>query len=155
MKTHKPLRRRFLEKVLYATDGSGCWLWQGYIDPSGYGRFQRGRGLSPMAHRYSYEEFIGPIPDGLQLDHVKARGCVHRHCVNPEHLEPVTLKENQMRGDAFVAANAAKTHCPQGHPFTDENTATRPDRPGHRECRTCARAAKRRYKQRKRLEAAA
>lgn len=150
MKTRKPLRRRFLEKVLYATDGSGCWLWQAYIDASGYGRFNRGPGISPMAHRYAYEEFVGPIPDGLQLDHVKALGCRHRHCVNPLHLEPVTHTENVARGISFGAVNATKTHCVSGHEFTPENTITRPDRPGTRECRTCARATKAAYKRRNR-----
>jgi hypothetical protein len=107
-----------------------CWLWRGYVNNYGYGDFWIGR--NTKAHRYSYELQVGPIPAGLVLDHL----CRVRHCVNPRHLEPVTIGENVMRGKTLAAANAAKTSCMNGHPFTPENTWRRIDRPG-RVCRIC------------------
>ena len=110
---------------------SGCWLWTAATQSDGYGQFW----LSPrvqLAHRVAYELLVGPIPEGLELDHVRARGRIHRHCVNPAHLEPVTKLENQARGK-----KATKTHCKRGHEFTPENTYRRPR--GGRACRTCVR----------------
>jgi hypothetical protein len=149
VKTHKPLRQRFLEKIT-VDEQTGCWLWTGRIDPNGYARFQRGVGLSPLAHRYSYEEFVGPIPDEMELDHVRAHGCVHRHCVNHAHLEPVTRLENVVRGDSFAAVNARKTTCDNGHPFAGRNVKniTRPDGRRERVCLECKRARNRAYKRR-------
>lgn len=77
-------------------DATGCWLWQGSREANGYVR-ARMRGRRMLVHRWSYERFVGPIPDGLTIDHVKARGCAHRHCVNPAHLEAVTQAENNRR----------------------------------------------------------
>lgn len=145
MKTHRPLIERLRQKYI-VDEQTGCWLWTARIDANGYGRFQRGPGVSPLAHRAAYEMLVGPISDGLQLDHL----CRVRHCVNPAHLEPVTHAENQMRGEAFSAVNARKESCENGHPFDLLNTYYRPDRPGTRECRECSRAAKRRYKKRRR-----
>ena len=71
---------------------NGCWLWTGGIQPKGYGTF-RFRGKHYLAHRAAYEMFVGPIPDGLEIDHT----CCVRHCVNPDHLEPVTPSENVLR----------------------------------------------------------
>ena len=113
---------------------SGCWLWTGRLDPKGYGTVHV-FGKSQRAHRVVYELFVGPIPDGLELDHL----CRVRHCVNPDHLEPVDHKTNVLRGDGWGAKNARKTHCVNGHEFTDENTRLRID--GSRDCRACARAA--------------
>ncbi|MGH2798334.1 MAG: HNH endonuclease signature motif containing protein [Thermoleophilaceae bacterium] len=145
MKTYKPLHQRFLDKI--AVDpATGCWLWQARLDASGYGRFNRGPGLSPLAHRYAYEQYVGPIPTGRQLDHL----CRTRRCVNPQHLEVVTPIANVMRGESFSAVNAAKETCVNGHPFDLLNTSFRSDRPGTRECRECAREAKRAYKRRQR-----
>lgn len=81
-----------------------------------------------LAHRWSYEFHVGPIPEGLDLDHL----CRNRGCVNPDHLEPVTREENIRRAFATV------THCPSGHPYSDENTYVRPGTV-HRKCRACAR----------------
>lgn len=114
---------------------SACWLWTGSITSDGYGQFGR---PSRLAHRMSYEFFVGPIPDGCILDHVRDRGCIHRHCINPDHLESVTIAENVLRGDSRPAQNARKTHCPQGHPYDDENTWISPST-GWRGCRTCNR----------------
>lgn len=117
----------------------GCWLWTGGKNPNGYGRvFDKGAGALRQAHRLVYERLVGPIPEGLQLDHL----CRVRNCVNPEHLEPVTARENTIRGDTGPGRNARKTHCMRGHEFTPENTRIRPN--GSRMCRTC-RALRRRH----------
>lgn len=109
-----------------------CWLWTAQIDADGYGHF-RWDGKRGAAHRFAYEYFIGPIPNGLQLDHL----CRTRACVNPAHLEPVTCRENLLRGATFQSANALKTHCQQGHPFDDENTYITAN--GSRACKACRR----------------
>lgn len=83
---------RFLCKVSYPDD-TDCWLWTASKYYNGYGQFLNGNGRKICAHRFSYENFVGPIPDGLQLDHL----CAVRHCVNPQHLEPVSIKRNQER----------------------------------------------------------
>lgn len=120
-----------------------CWLWTGTINERGYGRFWDGT-RHVRAHRYAYESLVGPIPDGHELDHVRARGCTHRHCVNPAHLEPVLHQENMRRA-------SDRPTCRQGHPFTPENTITRPTQ---RLCRTCDRARKRRYIEKTRTQEA-
>lgn len=131
-----------------------CWLWTGYRDSGGYGHFGVWNGekqIDVPAHRYAYELLVGPIPPGLHIDHVVERGCRHRHCVNPAHLEPVTPGENIRRGMTGKTnhANSRKTHCPQGHPYDAENTVVWGD--GARRCRICERR-KNREKQ-KRLRA--
>lgn len=111
----------------------GCWQWTGVKMPAGYGVFGAYR-RNVMAHRFSYEEVVGPIPPGLHLDHL----CRNTSCVNPDHLEPVTPAVNVLRGVGFAALNARKTHCKSGHEFTPENTYIRPDRSG-RDCLECRR----------------
>lgn len=82
---------------------TGCWRWNLYVDRLGYGVASLGgSGRSGPAHRFIYERLVGPIPEGMDLDHVKERGCRYRDCVNPAHLEPVTHVENCRRGKQSV-----------------------------------------------------
>lgn len=126
------LRERILAKV--AVDSRGCWRWQGFLNNKGYGQV-RGQSGTQMVHVATYEEWIGPIPDGLTVDHL----CRVRDCCNPKHLEPVTHQVNLLRGDTVTARHAAKTHCPQGHPYSGVNLIIRQRAPGRtgRECRAC------------------
>lgn len=112
---------------------SGCWLWDGLVDPKGYGRAYV-NGKTHAVHRFVYEHYRGPIPPGLQIDHL----CRVRCCVNPDHLEPVTSEVNTKRGIGPTALNTVKTHCPHGHPYTPENVYSPPQN-GGRQCRICKR----------------
>jgi hypothetical protein len=112
-----------------------CWLWHGAVSIGGYGRFML-NGRAIYAHRVSYAWLGGELPSGHELDHV----CGIRRCVRPDHLEPVTHRENLLRGDTFASRNAMRTHCHAGHEYTPENT--RHSRWGRR-CRACARERQR------------
>jgi hypothetical protein len=145
---------RFLIRIEIAV--TGCWLWTGGLDESGYGLCSVGYpGRTRRAHLVSYEHVIGPIPAGLTLDHL----CRTPGCVNPTHTEPVSLVTNVMRGQGRGVLNAAKTHCAKGHPFDDENTGystisrKRGGERVHQFCRACAQVAKRNYQLRKRAVA--
>ena len=108
---------RFWAKV-EPEPNSGCFLWTGFVSPSGYGIFrERYRGKGTGAHRYAFEATRGPIPNGLNLDHL----CRVRSCVNPDHLEPVTHQENVRRGLVSTSAKArhqARAECVHGHPLS-------------------------------------
>ena len=118
---------RFWRKV----DKSGdCWQWLSGVDRSSYGRFRLGRSMR-LAHRVAYVSMVGPIPEGLVIDHL----CRNRSCVNPAHMEPVTRGENALRGETIAARNAAVTQCPAGHLYDETNTHIRPS--GARYCRPC------------------
>ena len=106
-----------------------CWLWMGSMYNNGYGKIGR-KGY--MAHRIAYELTKDVVPEDMCLDHL----CSQRNCVNPDHLEIVTLVENVMRGNSQHAINARKTHCKWGHEFTEENIYRHPQR-GSRLCRKC------------------
>lgn len=136
---------RFWSKV---EKTSGCWEWRGGRKPEGYGVFSTGGRAGGMvrAHRAAYWLLVGPIPEGLFLDHL----CRNPGCVNPAHLEPVTHAENVARGDAGQH-QARKTHCKHGHEFTPANTIWR----GHlRQCRACNNERNRRQRAKQRLATA-
>lgn len=129
------LEARFWNKVDRASD-EGCWTWMAGTYPSGYGMIYLPPDTTTGAHRISYEIHKGPIPEGLEIDHL----CSVRTCVNPMHLEAVTHRENMHRTpNSVFALEAAKTHCSNGHEFTPENTYVRPSRPNARNCRSCKR----------------
>lgn len=132
---------RFHRQIAKQAD-TGCWLWTGTDQADGYARW-RSRPGAPVKylHVWAYETFVGDIPKGMQVDHrchtedVDCPGgedCRHRRCCNPDHLELVTGSENTKRQRH---ANRLKTHCPQGHPYTPDNTVTWSD--GRRRCREC------------------
>ncbi|MGH3029279.1 MAG: HNH endonuclease signature motif containing protein [Gaiellaceae bacterium] len=126
-------------------DAAGCWVWIGCTHPKGYGHFWSG-GRVGGAHRWAYEYFVGPIPEGLTIDHL----CRNRRCVNPVHLEAVSNRENIRREEAGANLRrespdqlAPPTHCKRGHPLSGNNLYVRPN--GSRHCRACARERTRAY----------
>lgn len=123
----------------YVKRSGSCWLWQGHVNSRNhYGYFTvrcSGHYLSVLAHRWSYSHFVGHIPQGHDLDHL----CRNRRCVNPDHLEPVTRRENLLRGIGVITIeNSKKTHCPKGHPYDAANTGFSSGRRGRR-CLACHR----------------
>lgn len=129
-----PLEEK-LEIFIMRVTESGCWIWLGALSEKGYGHVN-----GKIAHRVNYEFHKGPIPDGLQLDHK----CRVRCCVNPHHLEPVTLQVNVERGEVGIV-NRSKTHCPNGHEYTKQNTGRYLN---ERYCKSCRSAHKKRYRAR-------
>ena len=127
-----------------AEDPDGCWLWEGGVKgspgmPYGAVKYRR---VSYLAHRLAYELLIGPIPEGMQLDHL----CRVRLCFNPRHLEPVTPRENMIRGTGPSARNSVKEHCLHGHPLSGANlyVYTRSGETA-RACRACRLATCRKF----------
>jgi hypothetical protein len=144
---------RFMSRI--SVQPNGCWHWTGRINKAGYGLFTVA-GKHERAHRFSYILFTGPIPDRLRLDHFchtrdkecPGGPCLHRRCINPAHLEPVTARVNNLRGRGLIARNAAKTHCPKGHPYDEVNTYYPPS--GGRACRICRKLRAREFQVTKR-----
>ncbi len=127
----KLIESRFWAQV---TPTGFCWEWDGRKQKkTGHGRYQVSREKSVAAHRHSYETLVGPIPDGLTLDHL----CRNPPCVNPDHLDPVTNAVNVLRGFGITAMQKRQTHCKHNHEFTAENTYT--TKRGIRQCRECHR----------------
>lgn len=152
-------RPRTRAEVIDAIAGSfevadnGCWEWTGTLHKEGYGQinWKPAGKLIAFAHRVVLAAIGEPLPDGLVVDHL----CRNRRCCNPDHLELVTQRENVMRSPiAPGAINARKTHCPQGHPYSSENTSAYYGLGGRstwsRACKTCAAASQARSYARKR-----
>ena len=130
----QPAEERFFAKV----DAEGdCWVWTAFINECGYGQFGDGE----TAHLWLWRHLVGPVPAGLELDHL----CRNRVCVNPDHLQPVPKRVNWLRGFNPMAKNARKTHCPRGHAYDGANVLiyTRPSGQTSRYCRACAKERKR------------
>lgn len=141
----RPFEERFYAKVL-CDIATHCWLWMGYRRKLGYGgigRSRAGNGMA-LAHRVAYELEVGPIPYGLEVDHL----CRNPPCVNPSHLEPVTSAENLRRAALATGIRQGATHCPQGHPYDAENTVIAAN--GWRQCRECNRRKQSAYATRQR-----
>ena len=121
-----------------------CWVWPGSLATGGYGltpiRGADGKKRTIGVHRLAYEAVIGPIPDGLQIDHL----CRNRACFNPYHLEAVSGHENWRRGESPSALHSRKTHCSNGHAFDEANTWVSAKR-HQRVCKTCTRIRVRAY----------
>jgi hypothetical protein len=140
----------YLQEKIELIPESDCWWWMGTITWAGYGQVSRpaGNARFPKAHRAVYEELVGKVPDGLVLDHL----CRNRLCVNPKHLEPVTIGVNVQRGD--LSSNGeysrSKTHCPQGHAYAEHGgrrsvSACHPK--GGRICKICRSEQRKRWKE--------
>lgn len=151
---HAPTIERITRSV--EVDDFGCWLWGKCLNAYGYGQIRMsvdaaGRRLAKArtrgVHLMAYEQFVGAVPRGLQIDHL----CRIRRCCNPAHLEAVTSRVNTLRGRGISVRCAAVTECPQGHPYDENNTRTRSTRIS-RECRTCANANQNERRRRKRKE---
>lgn len=137
--TRVPLADRFWAKV---SKTDTCWLWTAAKTGQGYGHIKVDGRMRP-AHRVSYELAIGPIPEGMDLDHL----CRTPLCVRPDHLEPVTRRTNVLRGVGYCAQQARKEECVNGHAFTAANTYIWR---GHRTCRKCNIATTKRMRERRR-----
>lgn len=120
--------REYIRARVAIDSETGCWLWQRSLDRDGYGSARKSP-VGKRAHRQAFAAFVGPIAEGFQLDHL----CRVRHCVNPAHLEPVTLVENVRRG---VRADQTKSHCKRGHAYAEHGWIN--SKGAHR-CRLCTR----------------
>lgn len=143
-----PARERILAKL--EPQPNGCWHWTGVVDRDGYGHVGYAGRRGETLHRAVYMEFVGPIPDGFEVDHVchnedpacirLGRECAHRRCGNPAHLRAVSPADNSRAGKGKL------TECPHGHPYDEANTYTHG---GRRFCRQCNRVAGAAYRSRR------
>jgi hypothetical protein len=138
---------RFVEKI--KKNQAGCWEWTGATDNRGYGVFHFGaKGGTVKSYRFSYELFVGKIPPSYEIDHL----CRNPLCVNPKHLEAVTHRENVLRGRSPCANHARKTHCKNGHEFSEDNIFYRKDRNGStRLCKICLKEYEKMYNKKRQL----
>lgn len=127
--------------------GAGCWVWKERKNQDGYGTLKF-HGKRHHAHKFIYELFFGKVPNGLELDHL----CSNRPCVNPNHLEPVTHKENIGRGRTGKYLSE-RTHCKNGHEYNSENTRISVAVTGttYRQCKQCLRDGTKRWRERNSL----
>lgn len=126
-----PITARDMQRIMRHVDVSGdCWVWSAQRLKTGYG-ITSIKMRPCLAHRVLYTWHVGPIPDGLEIDHL----CRSRSCVNLAHLEAVSHRVNMLRGDTVVARKAANTHCPHGHPYSGDNLRSTK---GGRRCKECA-----------------
>lgn len=145
LKTIRPELDRWLSLVDRSGGAQACWPWIGTKTHDGYGMFRVGSRTDGsramvLGHRWGYEHFVGAVPDGLELDHVR---CDDPGCANPAHVRPRTHRSNTLRSTAPQAVNAAKTHCPKGHAYDAANTYRWPGAKGSsRQCRTCKRGGR-------------
>ena len=142
---HGAPKRSNSARVGWIVAENGCHIWQGCRSNRGYGTVFANGGAR-LVHRIRYEREIGPIPDGTVLDHFACDGGP-LGCVNPQHCRPVTQRENSLRSESVAAIAAAKTHCPQGHPYDERNTLRSEIRLGNRVCRECRLAYRSRYRE--------
>ena len=150
----KPPLERILSRITITE--KGCWEWNGAKASEGYGHIRVGSrrdGSSRLVgtHILVYKALIGEVPEGKELDHL----CRNHPCCNPDHLEPVTRRENALRGDVgiyMIQKGASQTHCLRGHLFDEANTYV--DKHGKRSCKTCRRVAFREWKRRRKADEA-
>lgn len=141
VRTNGPEPKRFWTKV--AILENGCWQWKAGKCNGGHGLFHlQGGKKNIKAHVWAYVKHIGRVPDGKELDHL----CRNPACVNPLHLEPVTHRENILRGNSFAAMQARRTHCIHGHPLSGDNLGYKD---GHRWCKLCRHLRYKRWKETK------
>lgn len=136
----KSIEERLLNKIEIDIK-TGCWNWTGSLN-KGHGKLRVGKKIVP-AHRVSYELYIGPIPEGMTLDHFV---CDNRKCVNPLHVRPASWRENVLRSDTIASRNLAKTKCPEGHDYDYICPQ------GKRYCKKCRAKSARKYRAIKRKE---
>jgi hypothetical protein len=136
-----PIRER-IQALSMPEPNTGCWLWLSTIGNDGYPQINVD-GKTKRAHRISYEASKGAIPSGLTIDHL----CKQPVCVNPDHLEAVTLRINLLRSSGITAVMSRKTHCLRGHELSGDNLYIYP---GRRICRACSRMHQKLHKERAR-----
>lgn len=134
---YRPSYEEMYRAKIRVNEATGCWEWTGLMNGTGYGSH-----AGTCAHRFSWSLKNGPIPKGMQIDHL----CRNRACSNPDHLELVTAQENNRRSNSASARNHEKTHCPAGHPYEGDNLYVRPD--GKRDCKACKQIAQDRWRER-------
>lgn len=146
------IKERILDRVNMVDTGHStpCWVSNRAHNGSGYTKMSYGQHTIWYVHRLAYIVFVGPIPNGLHIDHL----CRVRACCNPDHLEPVTPRENVLRGESIFAKEALVTHCPAGHEYVEQNTYRRPDGSHKRDCLNCRRKRRRKTPRPSRSKAA-